>query len=347
MKRLGGIWEEIISMDNLRHAFRKASRGRHHLSSVRRVEKNLDNYLSRLHNSLSEGTFTTSGYKQFYIYEPKRRMISCLPFYPDRIVQHAILNILEGYWDRLMIFDSYSCRKDKGQHRGSNRCKEHVKKYRYAMQCDISKFYDSIDHILLKKILRKKVKDVKTLRLLDDIIDSTRVNLRGQRGVGVPIGSLLSQWFGNLYMNELDTYIKHELGCKPYTRYCDDFVLFSDNKQELHEWLVKITRFITDELHLKFSKSRIYPVSQGVDFLGYRHFRGYTLIRKRTVKRVKKRVRRIMALPADASEKIFTTAMGQLASMKGWIEHANAHHLMESLHFYELWEKYHGRCEAV
>lgn len=342
MKRLGRIWEDIISVDNLYLAFKKASKRKHHLNSVRNIEDNLDKYIYELHSMLCRREFTTSKYKQYCIYEPKKRVISSLPFYPDRIVQHAVLNILCEYWDRLMIFDSYSCRKNKGQHRGSNRCKQYVREYKYVLHCDISKFYDSLNHNILKSILRNKIKDIYVLNILDDIIDSVKVNLRGQFGVGVPIGSLLSQWFGNLYMNELDMYIKHHLKCIPYIRYCDDFLLFSNEKKELNEYLVKITCFIT-KLELKFSKARIYPVTHGVDFLGYRHFRGYTLIRKSTVKRMKLRIKKILSFPEDFSARRLKKVQGQVSSMNGWLRHANSYNLKRALSFDKIWEKYHEK----
>lgn len=341
MKRLGGIWEEMISIENLRLAYKKASRGRHHLAAIRRTEKHLDKLLQKLHDDLASHTFSTSEYRHKYIYEPKKRLISSLPFYPDRIVQHAVLNILEKYWDNRMIYDSYACRQNKGQHKGSNRCKIFVKHYKFACQCDISKFYDSIVHEIMKAILRRTIKDKDVLWLLDNIIDSMEFNLRGQAGVGLPIGSLLSQWFGNLYMNQLDIFIKQSIRCKAYVRYCDDFVLFSNDKKELHAWMKSVRAFVHQELRLTFSKCRIYPVSQGVDFLGYRHFSGYTLVRKSTVKRVKKRIRKIVALPENIDDKTLLHVQGQIASMKGWLEHADSHHLIQALHFSELWEKYH------
>lgn len=324
MKRLGHIWYKVISKENLRLALHNAARGKTSRSSVMRVLENEEYYIDKLHTMLATGTFTTSKYSIRTIYEPKQRDIYCLPFFPDRIVHHAIMNVLEESWDKSLIYDTYSCRKGKGQHRGSTRCMSFVHKYGYVLKCDISKFYPSVDHEVLKKILRRKIKDIYLLKLLDDIIDSANYCGTTPVGKNVPIGNLLSQWFGNLYLNELDRYIKNELKCKAYIRYCDDFVLFADDKQMLHQWRDKIRVFIETKLKLKFSKCAIYPTTQGVDFLGYRHFNGYLLLRKRTARKWRSFFNRLFLPPTRK-------VVSQIASFLGIVQWANCFNFKRSL----------------
>ncbi len=321
IKRHGNLWNKITDVENLYLAERKAGKCKTACKPVVKVRKDLDNYLITLHNSLVNNTYTNSNYRIYSIYEPKLRLIYTLPYYPDRIVHHAIMNILEPIWDKLFIDTSFACRKGGGQHKGLNKTFRYVRKYKYCAKLDISQFYVNIDHEILKKILRKKLKDSELLKLLDLIIDgiSTRdanieflSNLNskdacimkeklliytqefGAGKAGVPIGNYLSQWFGNLYMNELDTYIKYELKCGAYVRYCDDFILFSNDKEELHTFIKVIRKFLYDKLKLLLSKSSVFPVIRGVDFLGYRMFpSGYVLLRKRTTKRVKKRIKKL------------------------------------------------------
>lgn len=251
MKRHRDLWNKIIDKDNLLLAFKKAKRHKSWQQKVIKVEQNLEEMIEKLRESLINGTYKTSGYRQKKIYEPKERTIYILPFYPDRIVHHAIMNILEPIWDKLFISHSYACRKNKGQHKGSIKCMEYVRKNRFCLKCDISKFYPSINHEILKRIIRKKIKCKRTIKLLDEIIDSI------DSPTNVPIGNYLSQWFGNLYLNELDMFLKHDCKIKYYLRYCDDFLLFSNDKQFLKDMSVKIEEFVTTKLKLKLSKCNV------------------------------------------------------------------------------------------
>ena len=200
MKRHNNLFDKIVDKDNLLLAYKKAKKHKNWQQKVIRVEKDLDNLIEGLRLSLINGTYKTAEYRTKKIYEPKERTIYVLPFYPDRIVHHAIMNILEPIWDNLFISDSYACRNGKGQHKGSQKCMEFVRKNKYCLKCDISKFYPSINHEILKLIIRKKIKCKRTLNLLDTIIDS----IDGE--TNIPIGNYLSQWFGNLYLNELDMF---------------------------------------------------------------------------------------------------------------------------------------------
>lgn len=330
MKRHRDLWNKIIDKDNLLLAFKKAKRHKSWQQKVIKVEQNLEEMIEKLRESLINGTYKTSGYRQKKIYEPKERTIYILPFYPDRIVHHAIMNILEPIWDKLFISHSYACRKNKGQHKGSIKCMEYVRKNRFCLKCDISKFYPSINHEILKRIIRKKIKCKRTIKLLDEIIDSI------DSPTNVPIGNYFSQWFGNLYLNELDMFLKHDCKIKYYLRYCDDFLLFSNDKQFLKDMSVKIEEFVTTKLKLKLSKCNILSTSQGVDFLGYRHFSaGYILVRKSTAKRMKKNIKALkykLAVKKISKE----SALSTVASVEGWLKWANAYNLKKSLQLEDL-----------
>lgn len=329
MKRHNNLFEKICDIENLRLAFKRAARHKHWQRKIKNVEKDLENKLLALQQSLLDGTYKTSAYKTKKIYEPKERLIYILPFYPDRIVHHAIMNVLEPIWDKLMYYHSYACRKDKGQHAGSRKCMEYVRQYKYCLQCDVSKFYPSVNHDVLKDILRRKIKDKRLLKLLNEIIDSA------DGETNVPIGNYLSQWFGNLYLNELDERVKHGYKVKAYARYCDDFVFFGNDKAELNRIKADLVPWMQERLKLKLSKCSLFPTSQGVDFLGYRHFPNKILVRKRTAKRIKKKMRGLM-YRVKHKEITPKQALSVIASHEGWIKHAQSYNLRQSLHMDNL-----------
>lgn len=288
---------------------------------------------------LINGEFKTSTYKISKIYEPKERIIYILPFYPDRIVHHAIMNVVAPIWDKLFIYHSYSCRVKKGPIKGSIHTMELVQKYDYCLKCDIRKFYPSINHELLKRVIRLRIKDKRVLKLLDDIIDS----VEGE--TNIPIGNYISQWFGNLFMTTLDMQVKHVWKISAYLRYCDDFCFFSNSKEELNLIKEKLIVFLRDTLSLELSKCDLFKTTQGVDFLGYRHFpNGVILVRKSTAKRQK---RKMCQLDKDLDAGLIgkRSARSKIASAHGICSHANAYNLEKSLRLEELKAKV-GRIYA-
>lgn len=307
-----------------------AKRGKSRQGAVRRFEQAAEHRLQAIRQALVSKTFTTSPYRIKKIYEPKTRDIFVLPFAPDRIVQHALMAVLEPIWDRMFIDDSYCCRKGKGIHAGSRRAMEFVRGHRYCLKCDVAKFYPSIDHDTLYTIIEKRIKCPDTLWLLRQIIYSV------PGGKNTPIGNYTSQWFGNLYLHELDMLVKHRLRVKAYLRYCDDFCLFHDDKEVLNDWAKQITFFLEDRLSLRLSKCDLFPTSRGLDFLGYRHFpKGYVLLRKRTAKRLQRRLRLLpkllgsRRLPPEKARSV-------LASARGWMQWANTKNLAVALRVDEL-----------
>ena len=326
----------ITDKENILLAFQKAALNKGTHRNVIKTKKHLEERLEIIHQSLINKTFKTSEYWQKIVTEPKRRTIFILPFYPDRIVQHALMNHITPIWDKIFIRDSYACRNKKGIHAGSQRAMEFVRKNKYVLKCDISKFYPSVDQDILMTIIKRKIKCPDTLWLIENIVRSF------PGGKNIPIGNYTSQWFGNLYLNEVDQYVKHDLqkkyGRLDYLRYCDDFCLFNNDKKILKECRELLISFIDEKLKLKFSKSDIFPVSHGLDFLGYRHFSKYILLRKSTVKRVRKRLTK---LPKLYENKRITAEQyrSSVASTWGWLKHANSHNLRITLQFKELMKK--------
>jgi len=340
MRRHGNLWQQITSQENIRQAFIQAKKGKGFLHGVRRFQKDEDNNLRKVREMLIDKTFTTSAYTTKYIYEPKKRQIYALPFSPDRIVQHALMQVIIPIWEGLFIHDSYACRKGKGMHKGSQKTMQYVRKYKYCLKCDISKFYPSVDHQVLLQIIKKKIKCKDTLWLIENIIHSM------PGGKNVPIGNYTSQWFGNLYMNELDQWLKHEKKFSSFVRYCDDFVLFSDNKKELNAMASEIKDFCDQRLKMKLSKCSVFPVSHGVDFLGYRHFNNYILLRKSTSKRVKKRLHKLPG-QFNEGEITFEQFRSSVASTIGWLKWAKTHNLKRSLNIPQLMQMLWSRNDSA
>ncbi len=329
MKRHGNLFGEIIDMGNLRQAYRRAAKGKTWQRKVQLFSQDLESNLETIRESLVNKTFITAAYRIKTIYEPKTRQIYILPFAPDRIVQHALMAVLEPIWDKLFIDESYSCRVGKGIHAGSRRTMEHVRQYKYCLKCDVAKFYPNIDHDILHRIVKQKIKCPETLWLLKQIIYSV------PGGKNCPIGNYTSQWFGNLYLNELDMLMKHKYKIKAYVRYCDDFLLFDNDKKHLGRMAKVIGKYFADYLKFTLSKCDLFPVSRGVDFLGYRHFPKYILLRKTTAKRVVRRLKKLPELLRDGriTQEQFRSS---IASTKGWLRWANTHNLTLKLQLSEL-----------
>lgn len=337
MRRHGNLWEKITCAENIRAAYQKAKRCKPRLRGVILFQKNVEANLEAIRLSLLEKTFTTSAYQEKTLYEPKKRTVYVLPFYPDRIVQHALMAVLIPIWEKLFISDSYACIDGKGIHKGSAKTMEYVRRNAYCLKCDISKFYPSVDHEIMMRIITRKIKCPDTLWLIEDIVRSF------PGGKNVPIGNFTSQWMGNLYMNEMDQYVKNTLKIKDYIRYCDDFLLFHNDKTVLRDAARKVEAYADEALKLRLSKCDLFPTSRGVDFLGYRHFRGYILLRKRTAKRV---ARRLKTLPGqyEAGRVTAEHCRSVLASARGWLKWANTHNFQRKVGLSELTEWANGEC---
>jgi retron-type reverse transcriptase len=316
MKRIGNLYKTIVSLDNLRKADELARKGKKKSYGVLVHDKNRDGNILKLHYSLKNKTFKTSNYHIFKIYEPKEREIYRLPYFPDRIVHHAVMNVLEPIWINIFTEDTYSCIKGKGIHAAVRKLKQNLNDTagtKYCLKLDIKKFYPSIDHDILKAIVRRKIKDSDLLWLLDEIIDSAP---------GVPIGNYLSQYFANLYLAYFDHYMKENLRVKYYYRYADDIVILSDNKENLHSLLNTIKIYFNDHLKLEVKRNhQVFPVdARGIDFLGYRFYHTHTLLRKS----IKKRFARAVSRKHGNIRQVH-------AAYWGWAKHCNSTNLLKKL----------------
>ncbi|MCG7928358.1 MAG: reverse transcriptase/maturase family protein [Candidatus Thiodiazotropha taylori] len=282
MKRLSGIWSQIIDFENLFCAWRKAQRGKKHSPEVSRFALNMEAELIDLQRDLKNGHYTPGEYRLFTIYERKARQIAAAPL-RDRIVHHAIMNLLEPPLDRAFIYDSYACRKGKGVHRAVRRYQHWARRYAYALKMDVAQYFPSIDHQKLKEKLRQRIKERPVIKLLDTIIDTSPhyrhspVYFKGddlltplERQIGIPIGNLTSQFFANLYLDDLDHTIKQQLGVRAYLRYVDDMVVLDNSKSRLAEIRLAVREHLaSDRLLLHPRKAHVHQTQRGLDLLGY------------------------------------------------------------------------------
>lgn len=327
MKRLNGLYEQIYDFANLERAYKKARRCKRYRNEVLRYSANLEENLINLQNHLIWHTYRQGTYRMFYVYEPKKRLISALPF-PDRVAQHAVNNILEPLIDRRFYFHSYACRKDKGMHKASEVLSRWIYNLSfdgvplYAIKADIHHYFQSIDHDRLKRALRRIIKDAEVLELLGRIIDSG-----GENGKGIPVGNLTSQLFANLFLDALDKYVKETLRAKYYIRYMDDFVILSPDKGFLRDALRKIEVFLASELGLLLNpKTTILNCKNGVDFCGYRHWPDHKKVRKSSIRRMRRTIKAFRNGKIDAER--FNKC---LQSWLGHIQHADTYLLREGV----------------
>ena len=327
MKRYNNLFDKIVSLDNLYEADKRARRQKSHRPEVMLFDKNKDKLLLDLQRKLINGEYETSEYYVFKIYEPKEREIFKLPYYPDRIVHHAIMNIMEPIWVSAFVKGTYSCIRKRGIHKALKDVKFALKdeiNTQYCLKLDIRKFYHSIDHDILKTIIRKKIKDKRLLSLLDEIIESAQ---------GVPIGNYLSQFFANLYLTYLDHWIKEQKKVRYYFRYADDIVILGGDKQQLRDLFYNIQDYLNNKLKLNFKDNwQIFKVdSRGIDFVGYRVFHTHTLLRKRIKKKFCKKINKLnkkQNLDKD-------TYKQKICSYIGWIKYCNGRNLLNKMSKYK------------
>jgi retron-type reverse transcriptase len=333
MKRLNNLYDRICSIENLQLADEKARKGKLRSHGVVKHDKNREQNLITLHEQLKSGAFKTSKYDIFTIHEPKEREIYRLPYFPDRIVHHAVMNILEPIWVSIFNADTYSCIKARGIHAAAGKVKkalkENLEATKYCLKIDIRKFYPSIDHDILKQILRRKIKDIRLLTLLDEIIDSVEV--------GVPIGNYLSQYFANLYLAYFDHYIKETERIKYYFRYADDIVILHSDKQYLHDLFDKMQTYLADNLKLKIKDNwQIFPVAaRGIDFVGYVFYHTHTRLRKSIKQRFCRRLARLNKRRKPLTQVEFQQ---NICPWWGWVKYCDSINLIKKLSKFSRYE---------
>ena len=387
MKRYDDLFDIIVEPENLYAAFENARERRHYKSEIMEVSDKIEDKLAQLRFDLLVGEWKPGGYHQFECRtEVKRRIINA-PVFIDRVVHHAMIQVIMPLFERKFIYDSYACRlkpkryhgekefdfvrRKKGTHRAVKRLQHFIRSAEdtsesgraYVLQCDISKYYLTIDHEILKREIRRTIADRRLLEIWDKMIDGyhepinpviKEILLREmartgadaatlaeyalkldrappkKTGKGVPIGALTSQLEANIYLNPLDHFVKETLHAKYYLRYMDDFIIVAGTKEELKEHLAAVRWFIEERLNLVLNpKTQIFPASHGVDFAGYRTFRDYILPRKRNIKAAKIRFKNISHRykygRADLED-----AKSRVASFLGYIKHCKASKTAES-----------------
>lgn len=289
-----GIFNRIISTDNLFLAWQNYRKGKRGKTDVRIFEFQLEDNLFQLHQDLATGQYQPGSYQQFKISDPKARLISKASV-RDRLLHQAIYQVLYPDFDPIFIFDSYSCRNDKGTHKAFQRLTHFSRQVsnNYSLICwglklDIRKFFDSIDQSILLQLLAERIDDGKLLALLKQIISS----FQHSPGKGMPLGNLTSQLFANVYMDPLDKFVKHQLRVKHYLRYADDFLILARYPSELLGYFVEINRFLKEELKLQIhpNKVTLRKLRQGIDFVGYVARPHYSLPRRKTIRRLVKKL---------------------------------------------------------
>lgn len=322
MKRFGNLYEQVCDIENIKLAHKNAREGKRHYSEVKMIDADPDKYLKQIKDMLKNKTFRNSEYTVMNkkTDNGKVREIFKLPYFPDRIVHHCIMQVIEPIWFKSLIRDTYSAIKGRGIHDGVKRIKNALQdkeNTKYCLKLDVKKYYPSINNEILKKIVRKKIKDKNLLWLLDEIINSTK---------GIPIGNYLSQYFGNLYLSGYDHWMKEIQKCKYYFRYCDDIVILSKSKKELHELFKKTEQCFEEILNLKIKENwQIFPVAiRGIDFLGYRFFHDYTLLRN-SIK--KKFIKKIKVIEKYWFKMSYSQIVNSIMSYQGWFKYANCRNL--------------------
>ncbi len=333
MKTYRHLYPRVWDFENLYWAYRAARRGKRGKEPVARFERRQEETLLTLQEQLREKTYRPGPYYSFFIHEPKRRLISAAPF-RDRVVHHALCRVIEPLWERRFIHDSYANRVGKGTHRALDRCQTFTRRCPYVLQCDLRQFFPSIDHAVLREILCRVIADKDVLWLCDRILTSGEGVLSeayemawfpgddllaALRPRGLPIGNLTSQFWANVYLNPLDQFVKRELKCRAYLRYVDDFLLFSESKQQLWSWLGAIRDHLVKlRVTLHDNRAQVFPCATGIPFLGFRVYPSHRRLKRPRVVRFQRRLAR---LATEAS--LDPAYLPRLKSaIDGWVNHA-------------------------
>ncbi|MFA5019465.1 MAG: reverse transcriptase domain-containing protein [Candidatus Pacearchaeota archaeon] len=340
MRTYKHIYPQICNLSNLILAWRKARKGKTKKHYVMEFEKDTIGNLLALQEELKNQTYSPKPLITFILRDPKTRKISKADF-RDRIVHHAIVRILEPIFDKTFIYDSCANRKRKGNLFAIKRFKKFIKKVSrngktngwfninqvkgYCLKADIKHYFEEVNHEILLSIIKRKIKDEKVIWLINKILKNSDNNKKG-----MPLGNLTSQFFANIYLNELDYFVKHKLKAKYYVRYVDDFVLLNNSKAQLKLWMEDIEHFLIDNLNLELhkQKSKIIPLSRGIDFVGFRNFYYYRLVRTRNIRNIRNKI--------NDYKKFKISYVNILDSFQGWQAYAmwaDCYNLINKLEF--------------
>lgn len=345
IKKIGKIYSEIYDFENLYQSYLLARKNKRYRKDVLEFTKNLEENLIILQNELIWKSYKINDYKEFYIYKPKKRLIFTLPF-RDRVVQWAIYRKVNPYFEKQYIRHSYACIKGRGTHAAVKRVQYWLKKiYRsnkqyYCLKMDIAKYFYRIDRSILENILSKTIKDKELLGLLKIIINKANIpfgleiNCNKEIRIfekGIPIGNLTSQMFANIYLNELDQYVKRILRVKYYIRYMDDFLILHEDKKYLHYLKETIEMFLEKKLKLQLNnKTSIKPIKLGIDFLGYKIWGTHIKLRKSTALRIRRHLKHL-SKKYSKNEESFEKINSTVQSYIGLMEHCNSYSLRKKI----------------
>jgi RNA-directed DNA polymerase len=336
--QLAHNFEDIISLENLLEAWKEFIKGKRNKKDVQEFLLALIDNIFSLHRDLLNHTYKHGGYQAFKINDPKPRDIHKATV-RDRLLHHAIYRILYPFFDKTFIADSYSCRNNKGTHKAINKFRDYFHKASQnntqtcrVLKCDIRKFFANINHEILIGILKEYIPDENILKLLENVIGS--FTSEQCKKIGLPLGNLTSQLFVNIYMNKFDQFMKHKLKTKFYLRYADDFVIFSEDKQQLENIIEPIKKFLHNELKLELHPDKIFikTVSSGVDFLDMVNFSDHRIFRTKTKRRMLKKISNRYELLQNEliSEESFKQS---LQSYFGALKHCNGYGLARKIEF--------------
>jgi hypothetical protein len=331
MKTHRHLYPLITEFENLHLAFKRAARGKRSRWDVSGFEYDLEDNLLELQDELRAQTYRPGSYHNFTVYDPKPRLISAAPF-RDRVVHHALCNVVEPLFEQRFVDDSYACRVGKGTHAALDRAQEFAQRYPYVLKCDVQHFFPGMDHAILREQFRRVIRDPQTLWLMDQILDGgADIHAAESPGYfpgddlfaalrphGLPIGNLTSQFWANVYLNPLDHFVKRELKCAAYLRYVDDFLLFAADKSVLHVWRKQLIEFVASlRLRLHEPEAAVFPVTTGIPFLGWRVYPDHRRLKRRNGVAFQRRYARLCE----------RRAAGQIGfdqiqvAVQGWIAH--------------------------
>lgn len=321
-------YDDLISIGNIFQAWKEFRKGKKKRKDLQFFERNLEDNLFALQHALQTKTYRHGSYHEFYVHDPKKRHIHRVSV-QDRIVHHLLYKYLYYLFDRHFIYDSYACRLNKGTHKGVLRLEEFARKVSknytrpcWALKLDIKKFFASVNHAILIKLLKRKIEDHDIFWLIMQVIDSFYYD-KGL-GKGIPLGNLTSQVFANVYMNELDKFAKHQLKVKYYLRYADDFLILSGDNESLSRLVVPIEKFLRNQLKLELHPNKVIfrRLDWGVDFLGYIVLPHYILPRTKTKRRIFSKLK--AKIPGESLNQT-------LQSYLGYLNHANSFKITQKL----------------
>lgn len=319
MKTWKNLYGDICSFKNLLSAARKAQRGKRYRREIYTFNARLEENLVCLQRELESQSWQPGRYREFLVHDGKRRLICAAP-YRDRVIHHALCNVIEPLFDRTFIHDSYACRKGKGTHAAADRYTRFSRRAKYVLKCDLSRYFGSVRHDVLFSQLAKRIADGEVLWLLERVIRSWNdEGLLWPSGRGIPIGNQTSQFFANVYLNDFDHWMKGEMSCRLYIRYVDDFVVLSDSKRFLHDLIPGIeARLSRLGLRLHAKKRSVARVSEGCDFMGYRIWPNHRRLRPENGHRFERKLRMLATDYRRGSK----SREEVKASVMSWIGHA-------------------------